>query len=380
MLDAVHLEKFEAGRYEQIHGYRYFVPNTINNPWIWCDSKINRLLEVAARKTGELNGFSDFVPDLDRFMKMHLTHEAVLSSKIEGTQTDIDEALLPVKHIEKERKDDWREVHNYVEALQYALQRMDTLPLGTRLIKETHRILMKNVRGKHKNPGEFRRSQNWIGGTGPQNAVYVPPLHTYIPALMSDWEQFLHNDNLDIPDLIKAALLHYQFESIHPFLDGNGRMGRLLISLFLVEKKVLDKPVLSLSVYLEKNRRAYYDALNRVRENNDMTSWWVFFLEAVIFSVEKTMQSLRQTLELKSRLKSLLTLHFRTNKALWLLDYLFEKPVVGISEVSEMAGVSYKAAANMVKRFEQLDILKKKALDRKTFVYSFEPYLQIFRD
>jgi Fic family protein len=251
----IQIEKFESGKYRQSINYKYFIPNLINTEWIWNDSKINRLIEEASFQLGQLNSYATLVPNIDLFIHLHITKEAVVSSKIEGTQTNFDEAFLQKENISNERKDDWQEVQNYTQALNHAIDALKTLPLSSRLILRTHEILMHGVRGDTKSPGEYRRSQNCIGGKSLSDAVFIPPQHEHLNDLISDLENFIHNDEVEIPLLLKAAIIHYQFETIHPFLDGNGRIGRLLITLFLIEKKVLNKPLLYLSSYFEKGQK-----------------------------------------------------------------------------------------------------------------------------
>ncbi|MFP4543185.1 MAG: Fic family protein, partial [Candidatus Kapaibacterium sp.] len=260
------LNKYSAGKQIKDHtGYTYFYPTYINDDWKWEDQGVNSLLEKAAIKLGELNSFSKLVPNIDLFIQLHVTKEAVVSSRIEGTQTRMDEAILDEEDILPERKQDWQEVNNYIKALHQAIDDLEILPISSRLIKKTHQILLDSVRGEHKNPGEFRTSQNWIGGSSLADAIFIPPHQMYVNDFMSDLENFLHNDDIQIPALIKIALVHYQFETIHPFLDGNGRIGRLLITLFLVDKKILSKPLLYLSEFFEKNKSLYYDNLTFVR-------------------------------------------------------------------------------------------------------------------
>lgn len=272
------MEDYIPGELGQRYQYQAYQPNTVNLQWNWDNPKINTLLETTSRALAELNAYSLIVPDVDLFIYMHVLKEASQSSKIEGTQTHIDDAILDESQVDPEKRDDWNEVQNYVQAMTEAITELDHVPLSVRLLKQTHAILMQGVRGEHKAPGDFRTSQNWIGGTSLSNAVFIPPHHDSVPELMGDLEKFWHNQTVNVPDLIRIAVSHYQFETIHPFLDGNGRIGRLLITLYLINRGLLDKPTLYLSDYLERNRAQYYDSLTQVRLSNDMTQWVIFFL------------------------------------------------------------------------------------------------------
>ena len=297
------LEDFRAGIFKQQYQYKSFSPTLVNCEWLWGDPRINTLLEQANQALGELNAFSLIVPDVDLFIRMHILKEANTSSRIEGTQTELDEVLMRREEIVPEKQDDWEEVHNYITAMNEAIGELETLPLSNRLLKGTHGTLMQGVRGEHKTPGEFRRSQNWIGGVSLADAVFIPPHQDEVPDLMIDLEKLWHNENIHVPHLIRIAISHYQFETVHPFLDGNGRIGRLLITLYLVSKGLLKKPSLYLSDHLEKNKGAYYDSLSMVRSSSDLGQWVRFFLVAVLETAQKGKQTFQEILALRSKLE-----------------------------------------------------------------------------
>ena len=287
-------KEFTAGTYTQQYQYKSFGPSTINHEWTWSDPKINILLADASRKLGELNAFAASVPDVDIFVRMHVAKEATKSSAIEGTRTEIEEVVLQEQDVLPEKRDDWNEVQNYISAMNTAIERLKEMPLSTRTLKETHRTLLQDVRGEHKTPGEYRTSQNWIGGATLDDATFVPPHHSEVNALMGDLENFLHNPNIDVPRLVRIAIAHYQFETIHPFLDGNGRIGRLLITLYLVSEGLLSKPTLYLSDHLERHKTLYYDNLMLVRTRNDIGQWVKFMLAAVMETSDKGIETFRE--------------------------------------------------------------------------------------
>ena len=262
----IKLSEFISGNKVKQVNYRSFLPSKINRQWLIDDPELETLIAQAHLKLGELTAYSELIPDVDFFIKMHIAKEATLSSRIEGTQTSVEEAFLRKEDIHPEERDDWQEVQNYITAMNFAIEKLEKLPLSSRLIREVHQILLRGVRGKHKQPGVFRKSQNWIGGASLADALFIPPVHTEVPELMSDLELFFHNDQVHLPALVKIAIGHYQFETIHPFLDGNGRTGRLLITLYLVSEKILSRTSLYLSSFFESYRQLYYDNLTRVRE------------------------------------------------------------------------------------------------------------------
>lgn len=377
----MNISDFRAGTLQKGYRYKYFLPEKINHSFFWTDEGINELLERASLKLGELNSFLRFVPDTDMFIIMHIFKEAVISSRIEGTQTNIEEALIEEKEINPEKRDDWREVNNYVSAMNTAIEELKTLPLSNRLIKNTHRILLSSGRGEHKNPGEFRQSQNWIGGASLADAVYIPPAHTELPELLSDLELFLHNTEIKVPHLIRIALAHYQFETIHPFLDGNGRVGRLLITLYLVSTGILEKPLLYLSEFFEKNKTLYYDNLNFVRTKNDLGQWIKFFLTGIIQTAETGVSTLDKIINLKASIEreKILMMGKRAKQGSIFLHALFSKPVVTIKDVQNITGLSPKAANDLVKAFFAEGILKETTGYQRNRVFVFEDYLRMFR-
>lgn len=373
-------EEFKSGKYLPQNNYKSFSPAKINNAWSWTDGKVNTLLAEANRKLGALDAFSLNVVDIDTFIEMHVAKEATKSSRIEGTQTELEDTFKKSMDIAPERKNDWHEVHNYIEAMNTSISKLKTLPLSTRLLKEAHKILMGGVRGEYRNPGEFRVSQNWIGGATLKDAVYVPPVHTEINELMSDLENFMHNTQLDVPVLIRAGIAHYQFETIHPFLDGNGRIGRLLITLYLVSSGLLMKPSLYLSDYFERHRQLYYDNLNNVRIKNNLTQWIKFFLVGIIETSESGIDTFKAILKLKEQIedKKIITLGKKLPTAKLLLKYLFRKPVLNVNDVQDELKVSSPTANSILTDFERLEIISEKTGWKRNREFEFTDYLKLF--
>jgi len=375
----MNLHNFNAGTYQQQYQYRSFLPDKINHTWVWDDPVINVLLEEATRKLGELNAFSIIVPDIDLFVRMHIVKEANTSSRIEGTKTGIDEALMEKEDIDPEKRDDWQEVQNYINAMTYAVEELRRIPLSTRLLRETHRILLQSARGEHRQPGEFRTSQNWIGGSSLTDAVYIPPTHTDVPDLMSDLEQFLHNEDIHVPHLIKIAIAHYQFETVHPFLDGNGRIGRLLIALYLVSTGLLIKPSLYLSDFFERNRPSYYDGLSRVRESNDMAHWIKFFLNAVIATAGKGNETFHKIFSLKNEIDGkIVTMKRKAENGKHLMTLLYKQPVINAMQASKHLDITPKYAYALIDDFVKLGILRETTGQHRNRVFVFGPYLNCF--
>jgi Fic family protein len=378
----IELEKYQAGHFEKGFGYKYFVPSFINEEWVWKTPAINRLLEKAAVKLGELNSFARLVPNIDLFIQLHVTKEAVVSSRIEGTQTNIDEAILPIDEVKPDRRNDWQEVNNYIRALNEAIEELKTLPISSRLLKKTHKTLLQSVRGEHKLPGEYRTSQNWIGGGSLADAAFIPPQHLLINDLMGDLEKFLNNDEIYVPALVRIAIAHYQFETIHPFLDGNGRIGRLLITLYFVGEGILDKPLLYPSTWFEKNKGLYYDNLSMVRTNNGMLQWIKYFLVGIELTATQAVQTLSNVMKIKSEIEKEIHLSFgrRSNSALLLLGSLFKDPVISVDKVAKTCNLSYKAANDLVGLMHQKKFLSETTGQTRNRIYIFEPYLNAFNN
>jgi len=377
----VDIKDFKSGRYQDGYQYKYFLPEKINHPWIWTDETINTLLERASLKLGELNSFSRLVPDTTMFIMMHVFKEAVVSSRIEGTKTNIEEALIDEKDIDPEKRDDWLEVNNYVKALNEAIEELGRLPLSCRLIRNAHKVLLSRGRGERKTPGEFRVSQNWIGGASLSDAVFIPPAQAELPDLLSDFESFLNNVNLKLPHLIRVAIAHYQFETIHPFLDGNGRIGRLLITLYFVSSGILDKPLLYLSEFFEKNRGLYYDNLTLVRTKNDLDQWIRFFLTGVIETATQSCETLKKILSLKSDIEKdrIALMGKRYRQAFVLFQKLFSKPVVNIKDIQSFTELSPKAANDLAQAFVERKILTETTGYQRNRVFIFTEYMEMFK-
>ncbi len=374
-------EEFKSGTYKNQFQYKSFLPSKINHQWTWDDPRINLLLEKAAQTLGELNAFSRIVPNVDLFIRMHILKEANTSSRIEGTKTDIEDVVLDESSVFPEKRDDWQEVQNYVQAMNEAIKQLENLPLSLRLIRNTHRILMTNVRGKHKTPGEFRTSQNWIGGSSLADAAFIPPHKDDMYDLLDDFEHFLYNDRIVVPHLIRCAIAHYQFETIHPFQDGNGRIGRLLITLYLVSNHLLIKPTLYLSDFFERHRGAYYDSLTRVRDSNDLGQWVRFFLEAVMETAEKGKTTFAQILNLHTNIESeLMNLGKKTDNARKLLKHLYQSPVVSVKQVESILGVKYYSANELIKTLVEINILEETTGYSRNRVFMFKRYIDVFKE
>ena len=374
------MQKFKAGTKINQGYYKSFQPHLINKQWELQDMELLDLLSKADRHLGRLDMYSEHIPDIDLFISMHVVKEATQSSRIEGTQTNIEEALLEKENVNPEKKDDWEEVQNYIAAMNQAIAMLEDIPFSSRLIKETHKVLLQGVRGDHKMPGVFRTSQNWIGGASISDAVFVPPVHSSIAELMSDLEHFAHNESIYFPDLLKIALIHYQFETIHPFLDGNGRVGRLLITLYLVDKEILKRPILYLSDFFERNKALYYDNLTRVRTHNDLKQWFKFFLVGIIETAKSGVSTFDAILKLKKETEfKIQSLGSKANNAQKVMSYLFKRPMIEVTQIMKVADVSKRTAYNLLADLERLEILKEITGGKRDKLYVFDDYLKLFK-
>lgn len=360
--------------------YKSFLPYPLPpKPELILDEISNDLLIKANSSIEKLNAISTRLPSVPLFVSMYVRKEALLSSQIEGTQATLDDILDP--NLEDNINQNISEVINYIKATDFATKRLETLPLCNRLLLETHKILLSNLRGSEKNPGEFRRSQNWIGpaGSSLKNARYIPPNPEDMIEAMSDLEKFL-NQTDSINPLVKIALIHYQFETIHPFLDGNGRIGRLLINLFLKENGLLSYPTLYISYFLKRNRIEYYDRLTEVREKGNFEQWVKFFLQGIYESAEDSISSIDLLVELHDRnYASVQEIDTRTKSVSKIFDYLESTPIIDIQKTSEELKLAYNTVSSAVKKLEKLGILSKVSDNRRFKYFAYEEYLSILR-
>ena len=374
------MKNFVAGKYINQGYYKSFQPDTINHQWILDDMELINLLSQADRQLGRLDMYSEYIPNINLFISMHIVKEATKSSRIEGTKTNIEEALLTKEEVKVEKRDDWLEVQNYIAALNEAMEKLQEIPFSTRLIKKAHQTLLKGVRGEHKTPGEFRKSQNWIGGATISDAIFIPPVESTINEFMGDLENYIHNEEYYFPELLKIALIHYQFETIHPFLDGNGRVGRLMITLYLVEKKILKQPILYLSDFFEKNRTLYYDNLMRVREKNDIEQWFKFFLVGIIETAKSGINTFDKILKLKNEIEEKLkTIGSRSTNAKLVIDNLFINPIISPTRSKEITNLSLASVYKLLDKLEELKIIEEFTGRKRDKLYVFSDYLNLFK-
>lgn len=373
-----------AGAYEEHRtGYRYFAPTPLPPEDLELSADLLANLSRADRALARLDGAASVLPDPDLFVFMYVRREAVLSSQIEGTQASLNDVLLAEAELQgAERRVPVEEVIRYIEALNFGIERLVELPVSLRLVREIHRSLMENGRGGQPNltPGEFRRSQNWIGGTSPSNARFVPPPPDLMLEAIHEWEVYVH-EGPPLPDLIQIALLHAQFETIHPFLDGNGRVGRLLVSLLLHERAILHRPLLYLSIYLKEHRDLYYDRLQAIRDRGEWEEWLHFFVDGVIEVAGEAYRTASEVLALRERDRARLAeLGRRAGSASQLLDLLFRQPVVSVPLTAMVLGVARPTANSLVSSLEDMGLLRETTGFRRNRRFEYTEYLDLFAE
>lgn len=358
--------------------YQSFRPSPLP-PEIEMDAEMISLLTAATKSLATLSTMSTYIPNMNLFVSMYVRKEALLSSQIEGTQATLEDVLDPM--VDKNANQNVADVINYIKATEYALERVKELPLCSRLIREIHAVLLGGVRGEEKNPGEFRQSQNWIGAQGSslQTARYIPPNVEDMQVAVSELEKYINSDDsLDV--LIQASLIHYQFETIHPFLDGNGRVGRLLITLFLMEKQALGSPSLYISYYLKKNRIEYYDRMSEVRNKDNYEQWIKFFLRAVRESADESVDTIKKLSALHEQNLAVIESMGRAAKnARILFSYLEQHPIIDIRKTADELGMAFNTVSSAVKRFEECGILRQTNNASRNRVFEYEGYLEILR-
>lgn len=363
---------------KQLTGYKAFIPTPLPpHPSINMQGEIQHLLTKADMAIGKLDTMGYFVPNPDHLITMYIRKEALLSTQIEGTQASLEDVFEYEEHLPVKNINDVKEVVNYIKALDYGMKRLAEFPMSIRLIKEIHEILLEDTRGQEKTPGEFKKSQNWIGASGSTlaTASFVPPPPDHTLEAMGNLEKYMHSDE-SLPLLINCALIHYQFETIHPFLDGNGRLGRLLITFYLYWKGALHYPLLYLSYYLKLNRQEYYDRLTGVRQNGDYEQWIVFFLKGIIWTANSGLQTIKTLLNLQEVHKQkILKKKISSPYANALIEYLTQKPFITIKDVASHFQISYPSAQSLVNSFVDMSILREVTGKQRNKRYCYWEYL-----
>lgn len=376
------LENNRAGQLKKMQSdYQCFVPHNLKDIKLNIDSEINALVNKAYLLLGRLDGMAITLPDIDLFVSMYVQKEAVISSQIEGTQASLVDVLQKDKG--KEKIKDTEEIVNYIKATHYAFKRLNKMPLCMRLIRETHAVLLSNVRGEEKMPGEFRRSQNWIGHAGStlKDASFIPPAPDEMDICLGDLERYIHEDST-ISNLIKIALIHYQFETIHPFLDGNGRMGRLLIILYLREQGLIEYPVLYLSYFFKKNRNRYYELLNNIRIKGEFEEWIKFFIDGICEISEDAITSIQKIVELKNTdMKKIRELSgSNISNLLLIYDYLLQHPFLEAEDIKNLVGVSKPTANKLLENLMTIEIVELVEDKKRYRQYVYKKYVDILSE
>jgi Fic family protein len=376
-----------AGAYvRQPAGYQAFMPSNLppTDPPLRYDEDLQELLSKANLSLGRLDGSISTLPNPDLFVFMYVRKEAVLSSQIEGTQSSLNDLLAAEAEVQNiTTPKDVAEVINYVNAMNHGLMGLEELPVSLRLIKQIHALLLQGARGQHLTPGELRTSQNWIGpgGCTLTEAEFVPPPPHELANAVGQWERFLHAPDR-MPLLIRIGLAHAQFETIHPFLDGNGRVGRLLITFLLCEKGVLSLPVLYLSHYFKQNRSEYYERLQNIRDRGQWEEWIKFFLQGVERVSAQAAETAKNILQLREYHRSSITQSMASSaaNAYLVLEHLYRQPIISANQVKDLTGTSYPAANNLVKRFEELGLIEEVTGKARNRRYRYSPYIDLFDD
>ena len=376
------LENNRAGQLKKMQSdYQCFVPHNLKDIKLNIDSEINALVNKAYLLLGRLDGMAITLPDIDLFVSMYVQKEAVISSQIEGTQASFVDVLQKDKG--KEKIKDTEEIVNYIKATHYAFKRLNKMPLCMRMIRETHAVLLSNVRGEEKMPGEFRRSQNWIGHAGStlKDASFIPPAPDEMDICLGDLERYIHEDST-ISNLIKIALIHYQFETIHPFLDGNGRMGRLLIILYLREQGLIEYPVLYLSYFFKKNRKRYYELLNNIRIRGEFEEWIKFFIGGICEISEDAITSIQKIVELKNTdMKKIRELSGgNISNLLLIYDYLLQHPFLEAEDIKNLVGVSKPTANKLLENLMTIEIVELVEDKKRYRQYVYKKYVDILSE
>jgi len=376
----IKLSSYIAGRFHHRGDYKVFIPNSINQNWLIDDPEVLMISAEAHHALGKLDAFSTLLPDIDRYEKLIVAKEATESSRIEGTKTEVEDIYIPENELRDSKRLDQEEVKNYIAALSLARHELEKLPISTRLLRLVHQRLMLGVRGADKTPGEFRRSQVWIGGRTPQTATIVPPPAEELNGLLGDLEYFIHNPLIKLPPLIRIAITHYQFAAIHPFLDGNGRTGRMLIILQLLDYGLLQHPTLYLSEFIDKHRSLYYDGLSNVSYNNNLRQWLLFFLDGIKVSAEKSATVLQQALLLREQLSESIKRNYTQHSVPeTILSFLFSRPIFDAEVLIKELELPKTSVNRHLKKFVDLEIIQEMTGMQRNRIFAFRPYLNLFR-
>jgi Fic family protein len=374
------IKDFKAGEFKSQDSYKSFTPSKINHDWSIDDDKISYLLSKADRLIGELNVYTHLMPNVNNFIRMFMRKEAVSIARLKGSHATLEDSLFKHEKIDPKKKLDWYDVYYYVNAINVAINDLKSNSLSNRLIKHAHTVVLNSIRGENIQMGEYRDSDAWVNGNNLNDAQFIPPQPSEINDLMEDLQAFIQNQNSFIPPLIKIAIIHYQFLTIHPFRDGNNRMALLLITLFLINERILLKPSLCLSDYFEKHRTFYYDNLMAVRTNNNMTKWIQFFLESVIQTVEYNISVLKKIIDLrKAKRDKIVSMDAKNKKFQELLHLLFWQPIIDTNDVINEMNVSKVTALRLIYDFIEMGILKEKTGFKRNRIFVFEQYIQLFR-